>query len=114
MPLRARPTVEAVERWRHILQQVLFLVNMAKRWTTSNALLREMQRRAPALMGYLDSINQQEIKDAQLDALQITLPSATVGTSLSGKSIKANYPLNPHRCHALLEPPVVVADPSGV
>ena len=80
------------------MSKVIALFHMGRRWTVNNLMLREMQHRAPALMGYMDGIIQEEIGQAQIGGPPITLPSTAAGMSMTGRTLRTHYPLPPHSC----------------
>jgi hypothetical protein len=85
-----------------MVSALLRMVAAMERYIIANKVIREFKHRAPALMGYVEAIVQQEAVLAQ--ELPPTLPPAsTMARGQTPHAVNMHYPEMPERCPHLVE-----------
>lgn len=95
------PRVKPLRAWQRVVYKMMMWMDTAARWASSNAMIRELKHRGPALMGYMENILKEEKLESQIPA---TLPpSTTQAPGQTKRAITTGYPMHYTNCPHELE-----------
>ena len=94
---RAKP----LRAWQRVVIKMMMWLETANKWITSNAMIRELKHRGPALMGYMENILMEE---KQGNTIPATLPpSTTQAPGQTRRVVSTGYPMHYTQCPHELE-----------
>ena len=105
LPMRKAPSdrrQKAAQLWRLLVERLMKLYAALQRWVNANKVVRECKFRAPALMGYMEAILDEETTLA-MDLPPALPPASTKAKGQTAYALNLKYQEEPHNCPHLVE-----------
>lgn len=86
-----------LEAWARFLYKLDQLYRLVRKWHASNNMVREMEHRSPAILGYIQAMI---LSEGELTVAGTVPPVTTKARGQTSRALTIPYPLHPdHCCH---------------